>query len=130
MHHSAMRPLIFGTGLLVIALGFLGKQQVSGDAGFAFLQGGLTLGGALLICGLFTLKMRWHGTIGAGVVALLGAARGIGNLPDLAKLIAGDRQRGTVPLLEAGITLACLVLLLAVLRSLQRERVRRMLEQE
>ena len=38
MHHSAMRPLIFGTGLLVIALGFLGKQQVSGDAGFAFLR--------------------------------------------------------------------------------------------
>lgn len=125
-----MRPLVFGTGLLAIVLGFLGKHQLPGDAGFAFLQGSLTLGGALLICGLFSLKMRWHGIIGAGVVSLLGAARGLGNLPDLMKLLAGSRERGIAPALEAVVTLACLVLLLVVLRALQRERTRRMLEQE
>ena len=125
-----MRPLIFGTGLVVMGLGFLGKAQLAGDDGFAFLQGALTLGGALAICGLFSLKMRWHGIIGAGTVALLGAARGIGNLPDLAKLLAGERSRGAAPLIECGITLSCLVLLLAVLRSLQRERVRKMLERD
>lgn len=125
-----MRALIFGTGILVIALGFLGKRELPGDPGFAFLQGALTLGGALAICGVFSLRMRWHGCIGAGVVALLGAARGAGNLPDLARYFAGERVRGLAPLFEGAITLACLALLLAVLRVLQRERARRLLERD
>ena len=74
--------------------------------------------------------MRWHGVIGAGILALLGAARGIGNLPDLAKFAAGERPRGVAPVMELGVTLVSLLLLFRVLRALQRERVRRMLEQE
>ena len=96
----------------------------------AFLQGTLTLGGGMIICGLFSLKMQWHGVIGAGVLALLGAARGLGNVPDFVKLLGGDHPRGPAPAMELGITVICLVLLFRVLRELQREKIRRMLEEE
>ena len=68
--------------------------------------------------------------IGAGILALLGTARGLGNLPDLIKLAAGDRHRGPAPMMELGVTLICLLLLMRVLRALHQERVRRMLEEE
>jgi hypothetical protein len=64
------------------------------------------------------------------VLALLGAGRGLANIPDLAGFLGGARPRGNAPLLEAAVTLVCLVLLVRVLRALQRERLRRMLEQE
>jgi len=98
------------------------------DDALAFLQGGLTLGGGIIICGLFSLKSKWHGLIGAGVLALLGAARGLANIPDLVKLFGGDRQRGAAPVMEFGVTLICLLLLLRVIGALRRERIRRMLE--
>ena len=92
---------------------------------WAFLLGTLTLGGGLFICGLFSLKMRWHGLIGAGVLALLGAARGFANLPDLLKLMAGDHSRGSAPAMELGVTLLCVSLLIRVVGTLRRERARR-----
>lgn len=95
-----------------------------------FLQGALTLGGGIVICGLFSLKSKWHGLIGAGILALLGAARGFGNIPDLLNLFQGDPQRGPTPMMEFGVTLICLLLLLRVLKALQRERTRRMLEEQ
>ena len=95
-----------------------------------FLLGTLTLGGGLIICGLFSLNMRWHGLLGAGVLALLGAARGLANLPDLLKLMAGDFSRGAAPAMELGVTVLCLSLLLRVVGTLRRERAgRRMARQ-
>jgi hypothetical protein len=124
-----MIPQVFFSGLLVIGLGFYARDVLVPDDALAFLQGALTLGGGLIICGLFSLKARWHGVIGAGVIALLGAARGLANLPDLAAMLAGNAQRGPAPVMEFGVTAICLVLLLRVLTALARERTRRMLDQ-
>jgi hypothetical protein len=123
-----MRFQIFFSGAAVLALGFAATRILEKDAATGFLQGALTLGGGFLICGFFSLKMKWHGIIGGGVLGLLGAARGAGNLPDLVNFLAGDRERGSAPLLEFGITLVCLMLLLRVLAGLHREKIRRMLE--
>lgn len=121
---------VFSSGVLVIVLGFYAKSLLGPKEALAFLQGALTLGGGWIICGLFSFKARWHGLIGAGVLALLGAARGLANLPDLAAMLAGGSQRGPAPVLEFGVTVICLVLLLRVLAALARERTRRMLERE
>lgn len=123
-----MRLQVFISGAIVIGLGFLAMRVLGGNEAFGFLQGALTLGGGLLICGFFSLKSQWHGIIGAGVLALLGAARGLGNVSDLAEFFSGSGQRGLAPVLELGVTLTCLVLMLRVLVELNRERVRRMLE--
>lgn len=123
-----MRIYIFACGLALIAMGFWATSVLDRQQGTAFLQGALTLGGGILICGAFSIKMRWHGIIGAGVLALLGAGRGVGNLPDLMKFMAGDRPRGSAPLLELGVTLISVMLLLRVIQALMRERTRRMLE--
>jgi hypothetical protein len=124
----AMWIRIFFSGAVIIVLGLVSGSVLEKEAADGFLHGALTLGGGLLICGMFSLKMRWHGVIGAGVLATLGAARGIGNLPDLASFVAGERGRGAAPVLELGVTAVCLSLLLSVLVALYRERLRRMLE--
>jgi hypothetical protein len=121
---------VLSSGATVLALGVAALRVLERPEALAGSLGALTLGGGLIICGLFTLKMCWHGVIGAGILALLGAARGLGNLPDLVKLAAGNRQRGAAPLMELGVTLICLWLLMRVLRALQRERTRRMLAAE
>lgn len=125
-----MRIQIYTSGAAILALGASAMRLLEKQEALAFLQGALTLGGGLIICGLFSLRNQWHGIIGAGVLALLGTARGFGNIPDLLKLAQGDRHRGPAPVLELGVTLICLVLLLRVLKALQRERTRRMLEKE
>lgn len=125
-----MRTHVFFSGLAILALGVMAQKMLGKTEALAFLQGALTLGGGLLICGLFALKMKWHGLIGAGVLALLGVTRGAGNLPDVVKLVAGDRHRGSAPMLELGVTLICLLLLLRVIGALRREKLRRMLEQD
>lgn len=123
-----MRFQIFFSGAAVLALGVAAMRILDKDAAIGFLQGALTLGGGFIICGLFSLKMKWHGIIGGGVLALLGAARGLGNLPDLAKLLTGEVERGVTPVLELGVTVVCLVLLFRTIAALFRERVRRMLD--
>jgi len=125
-----MRFQVFLSGAAVLALGGAAMHLLERPEALAFLQGALTLGGGLIICGLFSLNAKWHGLIGAGILGLLGAARGLGNLPDLLKLVAGDRSRGAAPALELGTTLICGLLLWRVLRALQCERTRRLLEEE
>lgn len=125
-----MRFHIFFSGAAIMALGGAAMRLLEGNDALAFLQGALTLGGGMIICGLFSLKMRWHGVIGVGILSLLGTARGFGNLPDLIKLAAGDRHRGPAPMMELGVTLICLLLLIRVLRALHQERVRRMRDVE
>jgi len=125
-----MRFQIFSSGTMMLILGWVAMQLLDRNDALAFLQGTLTLGGGIIICGLFSLKMQWHGIIGAGVLALLGAARGLANVPDFVKFLAGERARGPAPAMELGVTVICLVLLLQVLAALRRERTRRMLEEE
>lgn|GEM_PF-513544 len=124
-----MRILIFLSGAVIMAMGILAFNSLERHVAHGFLEGALTLGGAFVICGIFTLRMPWHGMIGAGIVALLGAGRGLGNLPGMAKFMAGDRSRGPAPILELGVTVICVFLLLRVVRALMAERTRRMLEE-
>jgi len=121
---------VFFSGAMVLALAGSAMRLLERDDALAFLQGGLTLGGGIIICGLFSLKSKWHGLIGAGVLALLGVSRGLANIPDFIKLASGDRQRGPAPVMELGVTLICLLLLLRVIAALHRERIRRMLEEQ
>ena len=113
-----------------MAMGVATTHLMVRDEWLGFFQGALTLGGGILICGLFSLKLPWHGLIGAGVLALLGAARGLGNVPGIVKFVMGDRQRGSMPVFEFGVTVICLMLVMRVIRALHRERVRRMLDSE
>jgi hypothetical protein len=125
-----MRIFVFICGTTIVAMGLAAPKMMENAESFGFLQGALTLGGGLIICGLFALKMPWHGLIGAGVLALLGAARGAMNLPGVIQFFSGDRERGSMPVFELGVTLICVLLLMRVIRTLHRERVRRMLESE
>ena len=123
-----MRFFVFVCGFTIIAMGVATTRLMVRDEWFGFFQGALTLGGGMIICGLFSLKMPWHGLIGAGVMALLGAARGLGNIPGVVKFATGDRTRGSLPVFEFGVTVICAMLLMRIIRTLHRERVRRMLE--
>jgi hypothetical protein len=125
-----MRLSIFLNGLTIVALGLASMYLLDRNESLGFLQGALTLGGGIVICGIFSIKMQWHGIIGAGVLALLGAGRGLGNTLGLAKFLSGDRSRGPTPLLEFGVTLICALLVLKIIRALYQERIRRMLEAE
>jgi len=113
-----MRALIFIAGVLVCILGFLAFKK---PEDFPLLQGGLTLGGGLIICGLFSLRSKWHGIAGAGILAMLGASRG---LPGLASLAGGDPS---APFLAAT-GVICLVVFIAVVRVLLAERTRQAVE--
>ncbi|NJM36484.1 MAG: hypothetical protein HC845_00625 [Akkermansiaceae bacterium] len=125
-----MRFYIFLSGFLLLAMGGAGLLILEKPHSIGFLQGALTLGGGFFICGIFSIKMQLHGFIGSGILALLGAARGLGNLPGLLKFFSGERPRGTAPLLELGVTLICLLLLLKVMRTLSIARLRQMLDSQ
>jgi len=119
-----VRVFIFLAALVTIGLGFYGTSIMGKDNAMAFLLGCLTLGGGFLITGLFSLKMPWQGIIGAGVLALLGLARGILNFPGFAKYFAGERERGAAPALEICVTLICAMLLVRVIRTLAAEKAK------
>jgi hypothetical protein len=113
-----MRALIFIAGFLLCGLGAL-AFRISGDP--MLLQGGMTLGGGWVICGLFSLRARWHGYIGAGILALLGGMR---SLPSLTKLSSGDPA---APFnVAAGVL--CVVVFVAAARTLLAERRRQSIE--
>lgn len=125
-----MRFYIFFCGLAILAMGWVATYLLQRPQSIEFLQGALQLGGGILICGIFSIRMKWHGLIGAGIMGMLGAARGFSNVPGLLKFMAGDRSHQTAPVLEFGVTLICLLLLTKVIRALYQERLRRMLEDQ
>jgi hypothetical protein len=122
------RISIFLAAAAIIGLGLLGVRSLEKDAAMAFLLGCLTLGGGFLITGLFSLKMPWHGVLGAGVLAMLGLGRGFLNFPDFAKFLSGDHGRGTAPVLEFGVAIICAFLVLRVYRAWSQERIRRTID--
>jgi hypothetical protein len=108
-----VRILIFIGGLLIAALGIVVFRQTKDPI---LLQGGLTLGGGLVICSLFSIRAKWHGITGAAVLALLGAVR---TLPKL----------GTEPRWFHGAAAAvCAIVLISAVRCLLAERTRRSVE--
>lgn len=125
-----IRSYIFLAGAAVIAIGVLAMSQLEKEPALPFLLGSLTLGGGLIICGLFTLRMLWHGVLGAGVLALLGFGRGVLNFPDAARYIMGERPRGQAPILELAVTLICAFLLMRIIGAWNRERARRLFAED
>jgi hypothetical protein len=125
-----MRRALLILGLIVIACGFAGKMILPGrNESFSFLQGGLSLGGAFLICFFFSRNSYWHGMIGSGVVALLGFCRSVVNLPNWFDWLrhAAPKPPAT-PLIEMFVATLCLWYLTRIIRLLLAERTRRMLE--
>ena len=105
--------MIFIGGILIAAFGFVVFQQTKDPT---LLQGGLTLGGGLIICGFFSLKAKWHGIVGAAVLALLGSVR------TLPKLGAEPRW------FHVAAAAVCVVVLVSAARCLLAERTRRTVE--
>lgn len=116
-----MRIAILFAGLLISTLGILALASLRPPESFAFFQGALTLGGGILICFLFSFRMKWHGIVGAGILGLLGFARGLGNLPHLAPPHIPD----TKAVMECAVTLVSAALLAATLLALAKGRKRR-----
>lgn len=111
-----MRPLLVIAGLAATGLGFAADAKLDDPA---LLQGALTLGGGWLICAAFSLYSKWHGIVGAGILALLAGAR---CAPALFGLF-GDAAPAA-PYQAAAFGLSGVVLV-ATVRSLLRERARR-----
>lgn len=118
------------SGVLIVLFGISALQLVPKPQCFQTFQHALVLGGGLLITGLFALKSRWHGIIGGGVMALLGAATGISQLDEIAAWFSGNPHRHPAAPIEFGTTLICVLVLFRVLAALRRERTRRLLAEE
>ncbi len=127
-----MRLALLILGLIVLSCGFAGKMMLPGrNESFSFLQGGLSLGGAFLICYFFSRNNYWHGMIGSGVVALLGFCRSVVNVPDWAAwLRAPSPKPPATPLLEIFVAVLCLWYLTRIIHLLLMERTRRLLMSE
>ena len=128
-----MRFLLFFCGISIVALGLAGPRVLEENDAMGFLQGALTLGGGIVISGLFSTRWYWHGLLGGGVMALLGFSRGLSNLPSLPGYLKerfADQVAGAnpMPLLESSVTLICLLLLVAVVKTLLAERRRKSIE--
>lgn len=120
---------MFLCGLAILALGVAAMQVLEKPASFAFLQGALTLGGGIVICGFFSGRLPWHALGATTVISMLGACKGIPNLAGLPKYLLGDRSRGPAPVLESAVALICILLLIAAVKTLLAERARRQLEE-
>lgn len=116
-----MRLTILITGLLILALGFWATSLLPKKEAMAYLQGALTLGGGLLICAAFSLRMLWHGIVGAGVLSLLGMVRGLGNIPKFFPPNTPNAQS----YLELATTALSAALFARVLTALLQEKSRR-----
>ena len=124
------RPSIFLSAAAIIGLGFFGIDQLEKAPAMAFLLASLTLGGGLLICGLFSLKMLWHGIIGAGALAFLGLCHSLMNLPEIAEFFLGKSSSGITPMLELATFVICAALLLRIKRAWAADRLARIISGE
>jgi hypothetical protein len=110
-----MRVLIFIGGIAICLLGFLFFKK---PEDFPLIQGGLTLGGGLIICGLFSLRSKWHGVAGAGILSFLGIMRAV------PALWSGFREGVPSARFEAMAGAICLIVFVAAVRALLAERTR------
>jgi hypothetical protein len=110
-----MRVLIFIAGVAICALGFAFYKK---PEDFPLLQGGLTLGGGLVICGLFSLRSKWHGIAGAGILGFLGIMRAV------PAFWSGFKEGVPSARFEVIAGTFCLVVFIAAVRTLLKERTR------
>jgi hypothetical protein len=122
-HHGIMRILIFISGLLINLIGWQ-AFRICHDP--SLLLGGLTLGGGLIICGLFSIRSPFHGWVGAGVLALLGFFRSVSAVADLPQMLKGGQKQPDV-VFRLGVALICLVLIIRVYRALKAEQAKKQL---
>lgn len=123
-----MRLALIIVALAIAGLGLLGSTALEAPAALGYATTGLTLGGAVLICGLFSLQNRWHGIIGGGVVALIGAVHNAPAIAGTAHSLASGNGIPLPDLCRAAISILCFALLTAVIRALLRERAQRQFE--
>jgi hypothetical protein len=128
-----MRFLLFFCGISIIGLGVAGPRVLEEKEAMGYLLGAMTLGGGIVISGLFATRWFWHGLLGGGVMALLGFSRGIANLPSLPgylkeRFVEKIVETNPLPILECSVTLICLLLLVGVVKTLLAERQRKALE--
>lgn len=112
-----MRVLLFLAGALLSALGFLAFRA---HPDHLLLQGGLTLGGGFVICGIFSIRSKWHGIAGGGILAFLGTLRA------LPAAVTGRTDPAAPFLFAAGAI--CLVVMIGAIAALRAERARRSLD--
>lgn len=120
-----MRLVILIAGLAILGLGIWAQSLLPKREAMAFLQGTLTLGGGLLICAAFTLRMHWHGILGAGVLALLGMASGLVNIPKFFPPHTPNAQS----YLELAVTAISAALFARIITALIEEKSRRQLRE-
>lgn len=125
-----MRALLFVSAGLVLALSFVGMQLAGKNDPDNFLFGGMTLGGALLICALFSFNSKVHGFVAGGIIGLLGAVRNGPALFEAARRLGGDASIANTALIRAVFAILCLVILLRAVGWLRAERTRQMLEED
>jgi hypothetical protein len=111
-----VRTLIFLSGLLIAAAGIVAFRQTNDPS---LLQGGLTLGGGFVICGIFSIKAKWHGIVGATMLAFLGGLRALPGMMD---------EQGPGQIFKGVAGTLCLVVLIAAVKTLLSERTRRSIE--
>ena len=124
--------LSFLLGLTCLGIGIFGKTMLlDRNESFSFLLGGLTLGGAFIICWIFSIKNYWHGIVGSGIVALLGFCRTMVNLPNWAEWISHPAPKPpATPLLEMTVALLTFCYIILIVKALFAERMRKMLANE
>jgi hypothetical protein len=123
-----MRVVLIIVALVCAGLGLLGASGLDGPAALGYATTALTLAGALLICGLFSIKNFWHGIIGGGVVALIGAVHNARAILDALRGLASGQENVLPEACRASISVLCFALLAAVIKALLRERARRQLQ--
>ncbi len=105
------------SALMIVSLGLSALAVLDKTPAIAFFQGAITLGGALLICFLFSFRMPWHAYIATAILSILSLSRGLPNLAHLADLST------PLPLFELAITLVIIPLPIHVFVSWKRHRM-------
>lgn len=117
--------LLMAIVLLALLCG-IGLSWQDRQSGLSLLLGGLTLGGAWLICLVFSLRDYWHGIIGAATVAFLSITRAPAQLRALGEWLSGPPPRpAPLALIEIAITVIAFMLFMIGAKAVLDERRRR-----
>lgn len=121
-----LRVLLIIGGIMICAMGV--HAFVLTREG-AILNAGMSLGGIFVICGLFSIKLPFHGLIAATVTAMIGLAGNLSAAADIAQALTAATPLSSQATARAGFAAVSLILLIAALRGIQRFRVSHRLKQ-
>jgi hypothetical protein len=122
-----LRVLLIIGGVMIAATGVLAFLRTRDGA---ILNAGMSLGGIFVICGLFSIKLPFHGLIAATVTAMVGLAGNLSSAADLFRALTAAIPLTPQATARAGFAAVSLVLLIAALRGIQRFRVSHRLKQQ